>query len=270
MIKLIATDLDGTLLNPGGLSVPPENVEALTKAAEMGIKIVVCTGRMYVGGAKYARLIPGDNPVIAVNGAVIRTSLTREYMRRIPVETDMLVEIMKDLRAENVSPWYYCGDLCYAEQWGAGLDELVARSGAEVEIDPPIEKHIGKRPEKVLAFLDPKSVTRLHGELKAKYAGKLYITQSDVNKLEILSLKATKGAALAEVASAYGIKKEEIMVFGDNYNDLELFEAAGTRIAMGNAQDALKEHANFIAPRNDEAGVAKMMEKLIFEKGWTL
>lgn len=263
MIKLIATDLDGTLLNPGGLTVSERNIEALKKASEKGVKIVICTGRMFAGGQKFAQLIPGDQPVVAVNGAVVRMSRSLEYLRRIGMKPDALLEVMKYLREENVSPWFYSGDLCLAEEPSDRLEELVNRTNIEARIVSPLEDYVDQKPEKILAVTDPAKVDELQKRLGKIFTGKLYVTRSSPKQLEILDPQATKGTALAMVAEHFGIKKEEVIAFGDNFNDIELFKGAGVRVAMGNGEAALKEHADIIAPTNVEAGVGKIIERLV-------
>ena len=265
MIKLIATDLDGTLLSPGGRTVSERNLAVLSKAAEMGVKVIVCTGRMFMGGQRFAQLIPGDQPVIAVNGAVIRMSRSLEYLRRVSIPAAELADVMKYLRNEHISPWFYYGDICYAEAVTERLEELVNRTGVTARIVNPLESLTEACPEKVLSVGSPEMVAALQDKLSRAFEGRLYVTRSSPGQLEIMSPESTKGRALEMLAQHFGIRKEEVIAFGDNLNDIELFSGAGIKVAMGNGEQCLKERADIIAPSNADSGVGQIVEKLVLE-----
>lgn len=263
MIQLIATDLDGTLLAPGGFEMPERNRLALQKAVSMGVRVVICTGRIFAGGQKHALAVPGDQPVISVNGAVVRMSRSLEYLRRVPVPEAQLAGLMGILRAAGASPWLYAGDSCYAEKETDALDNLRRRTGAHIEIARNLDAKLSERPEKILAVLPPEQAAALQKKLEDHFAGELYITRSSSTQVEILAPEATKGTALEMVASRFGIPREKVAAFGDNLNDLELFSAAGIKVAMSNGEEALKSRADIIAPENGEAGVGQIIERLL-------
>lgn len=263
MIRMIATDLDDTLLAPGGLSMPERNRAALAKAASLGVRVVICTGRLFAGGRKYALTAPGDQPVICVNGAVVRMSRSGAYLRRVGLGPELAREALDHFRAAGAKPWFYVGDACFAEEGSDALEALKRRTGARVEIVPDLAAKCGERPEKLLALLPPQQVRALHGELTARFGPRLYVTRSSERQIEALAPRANKGLALAMVARRFGVAREEIAAFGDNYNDLELFRAAGVRVAMENGEQALKDQADVIAPPNGEGGVGQVVERLL-------
>ena len=127
MIRMIATDLDGTLLATGGMTVPERNLRALERAVALGVRVVICTGRIFVGGQRFAQLVPGDQPVICVNGAVVRMSRSLEYVRRIGVERDTAARVLALMRAAGAKPWFYSGDICYAEELTEPLQAMQRR-----------------------------------------------------------------------------------------------------------------------------------------------
>ena len=173
MIRMIATDLDGTLLAPGGLSMPERNRAALAKAASLGVRVVICTGRLFAGGRKYALTAPGDQPVICVNGAVVRMSRSGAYLRRVGLGPELAREALDHFRAAGAKPWFYVGDACFAEEGSDALEALKRRTGARVEIVPDLAAKCGERPEKLLALLPPQQVRALHGELTARFGPRL-------------------------------------------------------------------------------------------------
>ncbi|MDY4033482.1 MAG: HAD-IIB family hydrolase [Pyramidobacter sp.] len=266
MIKMIATDLDGTLLAPGGLSMPERNRLALEKAASLGVRVVVCTGRLFAGGRRYALTAPGDQPVICVNGAVVRMSRSETYLRRVGLEPGLAREALDRFRAAGAKPWFYVGDVCFAEESSDALDALKRRTGASVELVPDLAAKCGDRPEKLLALLTPQQVEALDGDLTARFGPRLYVTRSSERQIEALAPQANKGLALAMVARRFGVAREEIAAFGDSYNDLELFRAAGIRVAMESGARALKEQADIIAPPNGEGGVGQIVERLLAQR----
>lgn len=263
MIQMIATDLDGTLLAPGGMEMPERNKTALERATAMGVQTVICTGRIFSGGQKFALSIPGDQPVVCVNGAIVRMSRSLEYLRRVPVKPELAQEVLAFLKDHDARRWYYCGDVCMAEEESEALESLRRRTNAHVEIVPDLSKVIGNGPEKILTYLPPEEAAAIQKELEIAFAGRLYITRSSASQVEILDPASTKGQALEMLAKRFSIPRENIVAFGDNLNDLELFKAAGIKVAMGNAEDRLKEQADIIAPPNDEGGVGKVVEDLL-------
>lgn len=263
MIKLIAADLDGTLLAPGGFEMPERNRAAIGKAVSMGVRFVVCTGRIFPGGRKFALEVEGDQPVICVNGAVVRMSRSLRYLRRVSIEPSLAEAVVSEIRRSGVRPWYYEGDICYAEEPGPALENMKQRTGAEVRIVPRLDVPAGRRPEKIIAVLGADRARELQSSLEARFGGQLYVTRSGKSQVEVLNPQGTKGKALEMIAARYGIEKQDIAAFGDNLNDIELFRAAGIRVAMGNGEDELKAAADIIAPPNGEAGVGQVLEKLL-------
>ena len=96
------------------------------------------------------------------------------------------------------------------------------------------------------------------------------ITSSWGNNLEIMSEGSTKGKAIEFLANLLNINREEIIAFGDNYNDVSMIEFVGTGVAMGNAEEDVKNIANYVTDTNSESGVAKAIDKLVFEKSFSI
>ena len=263
MIRMIATDLDGTLLATGGMTVPERNMRALAHAVSLGVRVVVCTGRMFVGAHRFALLVPGDQPVIGVNGAVVRMSRSLEYVRRIGVERKAAARVLEMMRAVGAKPWFYIGDVCYAEEHTEALQSLQNRTGVDVRVIERLDAYTDQKPEKIFCVLTPEATAALRARVTAELGNELYITQSHPYQLEVLAPEATKGKALAEVAAGLGIARRDVAAFGDNLNDLELFDSAGIKVAMGNAETELKERADIVAPSNDEGGVGTVVERLL-------
>ena len=206
MIRMIATDLDGTLLATGGMTVPERNLRALERAVALGVRVVICTGRIFVGGQRFAQLVPGDQPVICVNGAVVRMSRSLEYVRRIGVERDTAARVLALMRAADAKPWFYSGDICYAEELTEPLQAMQRRTGADVRIIDALDAYTEAKPEKIFCVMTPEAAAALRVRVTAELGHELYITMSHPYQLEVLAPEATKGRALAEAA---GVPAEE-------------------------------------------------------------
>ncbi|MGI6074947.1 MAG: Cof-type HAD-IIB family hydrolase [Pyramidobacter sp.] len=263
MIKLIAADLDGTLLAPGGFEMPEGNRTAIAKAVSRGLRFVVCTGRLFAGARKYALEIEGDQPVICVNGAVVRMSRSLQWLRRVSMDPVLAGEALEVMREAGVRPWFYEGDVCRAEEITPALENMKARTGAQVILTRCLEDCLSGRPEKIIAVMEPLRAKALQRRLEERLGGRLYVTRSGQRQVEVLSPEGTKGKALEAVARRWGIARDEIAAFGDNLNDIELFKAAGLRVAMDNGDEDLKARADVIAPPNGEAGVGQVIERLL-------
>ena len=263
MIRMIATDLDGTLLAEGGMTVPQRNLDALERAVALGVHVVVCTGRIFQGALRFARLVPGDQPAVCVNGAVVRMSRSLRYVRRVGVPAPLAAGALELMREHGAKPWFYVGDTCYAEELTEPLQALRRRTGAAVEIVPDLSPLAAQEPEKIFCVMTEPQTEVLHRSFEERFGGRLYITLSHPWQVEVLAPEATKGKALAMTAASLGVDRSEIAAFGDAPNDLELFEAAGIKVAMGNAADELKARADLIAPTNDEGGVGAIVEQLL-------
>lgn len=266
MIKLIAVDLDGTLLCSGGRTVHERNVRALERAAACGVRVVVCTGRIFTAAVKYARLVPGDQPVICVNGAVVRTSRSLAYMRRVSMPSQTARAVLGLLHECGANIWLYSGDLCWAERESPALDKMRLRTDVEVRFAPRLDELEPLRAEKIFCMQTPEETVRLRALAAERLGVSVYVTLPLPEYLEILSPEATKGKALTLLAAELGVAKEEIAAFGDGLNDMELFDAAGLTVAMGNAADELKARADLVAPTNNEGGVGQVVERILDEQ----
>ena len=187
MIRMIATDLDCTLLATGGMTVPERNMRALARAVSLGVRVVMCTGRMFAGAQRFAQLVPGDQPVICVNGAVVRMSRSLEYVRRIGVEWKAAVRVLELMRAAGAKPWFYIGDVCYAEAYTEALQSLQNRTGVDVRVIERLDAYTDQKPEKIFCVMTPEAAAALRVRVTAELGHELYITMSHPYQLEVLA-----------------------------------------------------------------------------------
>lgn len=270
-IRLIALDLDGTLLD-SEKNLPARNREALARCAEMGVHIVPATGRAADGVTDQVRSIPGVRYAITTNGGAIIDLSTGETLERRAMDNEKALRMLRIADSYHTmydpyidgrgitQPSFYD----HMDEYGLTpvLQEIVRRTRDVVPNILEFVKQSGKEVEKIniyLADLKDREILRTH---LSQEPG-VVVTASVINNLEVNSIYATKGRALLWLADYLGIGQEATMAFGDGENDISMIRAAGVGVAMGNALDQVKACADRITGTNDEAGVGTAVERLI-------
>ena len=273
MIKLLAIDMDGTLLNEEKHIDTPQK-EAVQKTIEAGIKVVLCTGRPLFGvlpvyGELELEKYNLDEYVILNNGCSLRKTTNWELLDNKEITKEDVIYLDKlrkgynlDLTVSNDNDYFVVGDKA---------NKYTIEDGKLVYVDiKPIsleEATSGKHTFFKSMYLgEEEEIQRFKNDnenlLKDKYDAVL----SQIHIFEMLPFGTNKAAALKELAEKLGIEREEIMTIGDGNNDVEMLEFAGTGIAMGNGTESAKKAANYVTDTNENHGVAKAIEKYILNK----
>ncbi len=263
MYKLLAIDLDGTLLNSQG-TVSNENVKALQAAHDAGLKIVIATGRPIIGTTHARQLLNGiaDDYLIAYNGA-----LTLDIRRGTDLFSQPItVQDYRDVSAfaQSQGLYYYCFDrdsvltpaLHPVARWEHEINQVPVKYWQPAQLRP------GQKILKINTS-GPKEVLDLIEENPPRgFASRFTIVRTQPDLLEFLHPKAGKGIALEHLALHLGICQTEIISIGDSGNDLDMVTKAGLGIAMGNAVERVKAAAQMITRSNDNHGVAAALGQL--------
>ncbi len=273
-IRLIALDLDGTLLD-SDKKLSAENLKALTRAAEEGIEIVPATGRFYRGMPQIIRNLPFVRYVISINGAQVYDAVNDKTVCASEIDGRRAVSVMNRLDELPViydcykDGWGWMSQDMYdrADQFAANIHSLEMIKNLRTPV-PDLKDYLEEKQGGVqkiqLFFKDMKLRSRVLESLPEEFSD-LTVTTSIVNNIEINSREATKGNALKKLALYLGIELSETMAFGDDLNDISMIKAAGTGISMGNAGKEIQTAADYITADCDSGGVAKAMNKLIWE-----
>ncbi|MEH7085979.1 Cof-type HAD-IIB family hydrolase [Neobacillus drentensis] len=284
MIKCIATDMDGTLLN-SVQQISLANKEAILKAQSQGVEVVVATGRSYQEATFVLSEAGLTCPVICVNGAEIRSKegdvlsatpigkqLAREVAARL-TEKDVYFEVYTNQGAFTLDPDKAVSilvDIVMSANPEANQAEIIEAAGARIRdgLIQTIEDYellFANDQYQIYKFL----VFSFDGE-KLEAANQaladleeLAIASSGHENLEITNREAQKGIALEAFVKERGIDLAETMAIGDNYNDVSMFEKAGRSVAMGNANYEIKSLCDVITDTNVESGVAKAILEVI-------
>lgn len=260
MIKLLALDIDGTVLKKDyALS---QNVkDAIKKAAKTGVKVVLVTGRMYSATTFIAEELELDTPILCYSGALARNSQKVFYENLI---SDVLARaIIKELRAFDLQVNLYVDDEIYSEVETDTFIEYCEKRKLKYKIKS-FDSFENIQANKILAIgSNAEATTEVLEYLQAKFSEELFVVRSLPTFCEIISKEASKGKAILYLAKNWGISSDEIMAVGDQDNDIELLKVAKIKVAMGNATEGLKAIANYIAPSVEEDGVVDAIEKFI-------
>jgi hypothetical protein len=276
-IKLIAMDIDGTLLDSHSL-LPPENARAIAEASNCGVEIVIVTGRRFHSAQAVASKLPCSVELITSNGALVKSLSGETHLRSLlPVATARIVlEATSDFRP-------FCGvifdrprenQLIFEHvDWEAGfMGAYLSRHPDHVaEVVPLTACLDSEDPVEVMFIAGCQTIRRVIRELESHQECEAYslslteYPRADVSMLDVLNRGVTKGAAVAEWARRRGIMRQEVMAIGDNWNDREMLDYAGLPIIMGNSPDELKSFGWKTTRSNDECGVAEAIRTYVLK-----
>jgi len=271
-IRLIATDLDGTLLN-SRKELTPRTLRAIKRAAEAGIEFVPATGRFYRGCPEELRKLPFIRYAVVINGACVYDVKNDSFIHRTDIpaaDAVRIFDIVKNFPAEYE---------CYAEGWGYAPEDLASRIDEFTESDfarrivktlrttvSDLSAYVTEHFDgvhKIQMFTDDKSVLAAAARAVHEVYPDYLITHALDCNLEINFPKAGKGNALQALASHLGLSMDQVMVFGDGNNDISMLKAAGCGVAMANAMPEVKAVADRVTLSCDEEGVAAAIEELL-------
>lgn len=287
MIKLIASDMDGTLLNHNH-KIPKENVELINYAKNQGIEFVVATGRAYYEALPALNEENINCDVISFNGGIVydKNGNIISITPMLPKDLYYTIEILKSF---DISYQLYTKNTIYTKSIETDINayiDLIRSNGYDPDVEhlraeaqqkldvgyitevENIELYLNEKenpPIKIIAISN--DISKLENAAKLLLENKsISVTSSGANNIEIMHKNATKGEALKEIAKIYGINLENAVAIGDNLNDQAMLDIVGYSVAMKNGNTILKEQAKYVTEKtNSEGGVADTIFKLIEE-----
>ena len=287
MIKLIASDMDGTLLNHNH-KIPKENVKLINFAKNQGIEFVVATGRAYYEALPALNEENINCDVISFNGGIVydKNGNIISITPMLPKDLYYTIEILKSF---DISYQLYTKNTIYTTSIETDINayiDLIRSNGYEPDVEhlraeaqqkldvgyitevENIELYLNEKenpPIKIIAISNDISKLENAAKLLSENTS-ISVTSSGANNIEIMHKNATKGEALKEIAKIYGINLENAVAIGDNLNDQAMLDIVGYSVAMKNGNTILKEQAKYVTEKtNSEGGVADTIFKLIEE-----
>ena len=264
--KLIALDLDGTLKNSHN-EITEETRKALIQAQELGMKVVLASGRPTPGlrhEAKALELDKYEGYLLSFNGARVMDVKTGETIYEQTLTIDEAKQAYLRSKNYNLACMTYEDDVILTED----IDDEYVK--VECRINDITVRQVDsfvdclKDPiHKVLLTGKPEYVASILDDFKEPFQDSLSIYRSAPFFIEVMAQNIDKAASLDRLVKSLGFKQEEVMAFGDGYNDLSMIEYAGLGVAMDNAVDEVKERANIVTKSNDEDGIAYILKEYV-------
>ena len=272
MIRLIALDIDGTLLDSDG-RIPDANREAIARAIDAGVEVALATGRRYDFARPIFESLPGPLTLIVSNGAIVKTpegetlmrsllprEIAKSVLARVPEHRDSAAVVFDRVREGQVVfeaiDWEHPR---HARFYAANRPFL-----SEVR---PLEQCLTEDPIQVMysgGCMPMRALyERLHLDADGFSVALTEYEHRDFSMVDVVAAGCSKGSALREWSERRGLAASEVMAMGDNLNDLQMLEFAGTPVLMGNALPELKTRGWAVSGRNDEAGVAQAIHRFV-------
>lgn len=274
-IKLLALDLDGTVLN-NAKHITPVTRSALEAAIAAGVTVIPASGRPMTGLCEEFLSIPGVEYALTSNGAAVYRLKDNQAIYTNYLDTDLAAELMERMLPLELMATFFAEGQGYAVQQQMSLLP-------RLPLDEPIKAYL-RSSRRLLE--DPVSFIRQHGKIEKfslnfvhgpdgkwiDYDGlknilddhpDLSVVSGGTDNLEITSPTASKGTALLALADYLGIPRDQTMACGDSENDLEMLKAAGFSVAMANCEDCIRPYVDAVTGTNEEDGVAQAIQKYI-------
>jgi Cof subfamily protein (haloacid dehalogenase superfamily) len=237
---------------------------AVVRAArESGLRVLVATGRMFRSVRPYVEQLGLVDPVICYQGAVVAEPRSGRFLRHEPVPVKLAKETIAVLRAEGFHVNCYVDDELYVDRITPEAESYARFQSLPIQPVGDLVQWLVEPPTKLVAVGEPKALDALEKRMKARFAGRLYISKSLPYFLEFASPEVTKGSGLAFLAEHLGFGPDETVAFGDGENDVELLEWSGYAVAVANAHERVLAVADFVSPAAAEEGVAQVLEAFL-------
>lgn len=263
MIRLIASDIDGTLVPDGSSKINPEIFDVILKLKEQGIYFIAASGRQYPSIAKLFAPIKEEIFFIAENGAYIGAR-GRELIS-VPMNKEDVHQIVKQARKYPDCEIFLSGkEVLYIDSKDKEFIHYLV-DGYENEVDQ-VEDILKVEEEIIKVSVYHKgfhAYDAIGKDMIPLWKDKLKVVIAGNEWLDFMAQNVSKGRAIKEIQESLGITKEETMVFGDNFNDIEMLKEASYSYAVGNARDEVKAVARFVTDTNVNDGVLKVLKTLL-------
>jgi len=262
MIRLLAVDLDGTLVSVD-LQLDPRDVDAARKAEAAGIRVVACTGRPFPGALPWVQRLGLTSPIVCYQGAQVR-ALDGATMLDHGVPHDVAMEVIRLCQEHDLHVQAYRHDELIVERDRPEAQEYARHSGMAVHVVGDLDAAMDATTPKLVIVADPEVVERWLPELRARWAGRLYVATSLPNYIEITSPDADKRQALEWLCARFGIARDETAAVGDGRNDEPMIEWACAGYAVeGAPPEVVAAAGGRIVGGPGTGGFARLVEALI-------
>ncbi len=261
--KLIATDMDGTLLNDEGL-LPENTYEAVSFLESNGIKLVLCTGRPLLGVIKIYDALKLTSPVVSNNGAMVYLSKFGPLIHNETMSIQDALDVIKLNEIFNCTVCMWHNSILYVSELNKFAYDYASITG----VTPLLLNHIDLKkcdngPTKFVFTDTLDKITSISKAASELAPSTVTAVTTRPYFLEFFNSNISKATALSKLSDALNIKKEQMIAVGDGFNDIDMLDYAGFAVVANNAHDEVKKHADMIACSNNEGVIAYIVDKLL-------
>lgn len=268
MYKLIAIDMDGTLLREDK-TISKETLRAIQKAKTKGVSVVLSTGRPLDGIKKYLKeldLMRDEDYAIAYNGALVQNTKSNEIIAKTLMKLEDVTYLYDISKKLNVNIHLLSKNSCITPKWNPYSQLEKDMNEIPLEIADFDNLPTDTTIVKIMMVDDPEVLSEAISKLPKEVYDRYSVLRSSPYFLEFLDKKVNKGYGVALLAKKLGIESDEVICIGDAGNDIHMIQFAGLGVAMGNAFPEVKEVADYITLSNEENGVAHVIDKFILNE----
>lgn len=263
--RIIALDLDGTLLT-SERAITPQALDILNRLQQEGCKVVVSTGRPVFGSARIANqllLNEYGGYVMAYNGGVVQNWQTKEIIYSNTLLSEAIAESYRFAKADGLAIICYHDNFLVSEDdMNPYMERTLKRNGL---IFRKVEDFLAEATypiSKCMIIGEPVALHQLEERILSSRPTTFTVYRSEPFFLEVVPPHINKAEGLKVLLHHLSVSANQLIAFGDNYNDIPMIRLAGLGVAMGNAPQEVKDAANLVAPTNDEDGVARVLASL--------
>lgn len=261
MIKLVAIDIDGTLISDD-LKIGPKTKNKIRELIDKNIYVTLVTGRTYKSSKQFSDILGIEVPLVVYNGGIIANSQTKNilYEKKIPLEESK--NIIKFAEDKGIYVKAYVDDVLYIEKMDERTRNFIEHHKVKwVELEQPLSKKLPSGANMIVTISERTNMKELYNQIETKNSVKTMSTQ---NSIEYIPKNVSKGKGVKYLARKYNINRYEILAIGNSLNDLEMIEYAGIGVAMKNSDPMLLDRWNNVSEfSNNEDGVYYILEKYI-------
>lgn len=262
MIKLIVTDVDGTLLDNNS-NLSDLNKKAILESRRRGIEVILATGKSILSVLYLIKLFSLELPQITLNGAVI-TDKNLEIISAVKIEPRYYLKAIKTIKKKGYSPLVALvnGKIFY-EEYHPDMEHIIKVEQIIKKTEDIETEYFSSNAANIHIAIE--ETDPLDRYLRKKFSGKISFIRSGKYFFDMLNPDASKGNALAFLLKTLSMKKDEVVVFGDSYNDLSMFKESGLNIAVKNSYPEVLKQADIITDENHNSGLGKAIYKYILD-----
>ncbi|MDR1862440.1 MAG: Cof-type HAD-IIB family hydrolase [Treponema sp.] len=267
-VKALALDLDGTVLGPGAV-LSDRTRKTINACREKGLQLIVATGRAIEAAERFRIPLGAEGPMVYFNGAVVADMPGARILNSTLLGFEV-VDFCIDL-ARSMGAYYQVffpgtkenpRQILMAEKKGAEREMYFNHTGIQAEIGDLKEAAAGfPGCIKSMFVAEPEVQDALRPKIEGRFGNRIYIARTLKNFLEIMDCRVSKGQGLRYALECRGLKPEEVIAFGDEENDIPMFEAVRFSAAPASAKDTVKARADLVIGPNTEDGVAVFLEE---------